>query len=116
MRFPNDPAVISPRIRRALRQGTYEQKEYEAISALVNEDDVVLELGAGIGFMCTVAAKIGKAKSVHTYEANPALISYIASVHDTNDVTNVTVNNALLGKKNPTRWIFIFDKICWPRR
>jgi len=100
LRFPNDPAIITRRIRRALRQDAYEKKEYEAIRALLRPDDVVMELGAGIGFMSTVASKLCAVKSVTAYEANPALIPYIASVHVANGVENVTVKNALLaGKK-----------------
>lgn len=99
MRFPNDPDIIRQRIRRALRQGSYELKEFEAVKALVNSDDIVLELGGGIGFMSTVASKFGKAKSVHTYEANPALIPYIKAVHQANGVVNATVNNALLASR-----------------
>ncbi|MFV2002446.1 MAG: FkbM family methyltransferase [Paracoccaceae bacterium] len=99
IRFPDDPGVISRRIRRALRTEGYENREYEAVRALVGPDDVVLELGAGIGFMSSVAARLCRAREVQTFEANPALISYIRSVHDLNDIKNVTVTNALLGPR-----------------
>lgn len=95
--FPNDPAVLSPRIRRALRQNAYEKKEFEAISAIVRPRDTVMELGAGIGFMSTVAARLCKVRAVTAYEANPALIPYIRAVHAANGVADrVTVRNALL--------------------
>ncbi len=98
--FPNDATVLSPRIRRALRQNAYEKKEFEAISAIVRPRDVVMELGAGIGFMSTVAARLCKARAVTAYEANPALIPYIRAVHAANGVGDrVRLRNALLAGK-----------------
>lgn len=96
--FPNDTDVLIPRTRQALRQNTYELREFQAVQALVNSDDIVLEIGAGIGFMSTVVAKICKAKSVEAYEANPGLIPYIHKTHQINEVTNVTVHNAVLAE------------------
>ena len=99
--FPDDPAVLSPKLRRMLRAKTYELKEFEAIRALVGPDDTVLELGAGIGFMSTVAARRCGARRVVSYEANPALIPYIRAVHQANGVSDrAEVRNALLaGRK-----------------
>ncbi len=95
--FPADPAVLSPRIRRALRQNAYEKKEFEAISAIVRPRDTVMELGAGIGFMSTVAARLCKVRAVTAFEANPALIPYIRAVHAANGVADrASVRNALL--------------------
>ena len=75
---------------------TYERKECDAVMRMVQDDDVVLELGGGIGYMSTLIATHKKVRTVHTYEANPTLIPYIRSVHEANEVTNVTVHNALL--------------------
>lgn len=99
MRFPNDPRVIDAKRRRLLRAGAYELKEYQAVFKLVNPDDVVLELGAGMGYMSTMMAKQKKAKKVIAVEANPAMIPYIKSVHEANGVENVEVVNALLGPR-----------------
>ena len=96
LRFPNDPAVISRKARRLLRAEAYESREFNAVTALLNKRDVVLELGAGIGFMSTVVSKLCRVAAVHAYEANPALIPYIHSVHALNGVKNATVVNALL--------------------
>lgn len=103
LKFPYNPDIITGRIRRLLHKDGYEKKEFEAIRALISPEDTVLELGAGIGFMSTAAAKLCGAKSVATFEANPSLVPYIRSVHDANGVKNVTVHNALLAprKSNP---------------
>ena len=96
--FPNDPAVIGRKTRRLLRSNAYEKREADAVRALVKSDDIALELGAGIGFLSTLIAKSCKARAVHTFEANPNLMSYIARVHAANGVADkVTVTNALLG-------------------
>ena len=97
--FPHDPSITRSRIRRQLRQGGYEQREFIAARSVLKKDDVVLELGGGIGFMSTVASKICGVQSVHIYEANPALIPYITSVHQHNGVRNATIIHALLGPK-----------------
>lgn len=46
--------------------------------------------------MSTLLAAIKKVQRVVSYEANPALIPYIRSVHAANDVTTVDLRNALL--------------------
>ena len=97
--------VTVGRRRRDLRLGTYERKETTAVKRIVGADDVVLELGGGIGYMSTVLSKLCGAKEVHTFEANPGLLPYMADLHAANGVTNVTVHHALLaprkGKDQP---------------
>lgn len=84
-------------VRGALREDTYERKECDAVMRVVREGDTVLELGAGIGYMSTLLVSQAKAQKVVSYEANPTLIDYIASVHAANDVSHRTeVRNALL--------------------
>ncbi len=98
--FPDDPGFLAPRTRKLLRSNDYELREAGAVRALVKEDDVALELGAGIGFMSTLMAKSCKAKRVHAFEANPTLIPYIRRVHQANGVADrIEVTNAVLGKR-----------------
>lgn len=99
LHFPDDPAVLTPKVRRLLRNKGYEIKEFEAVRALVKPDDAVMELGAGIGFMSTVASVKCGARAVHAFEANPALIPYIRQVHALNGAENVSVINALLAPR-----------------
>ena len=98
LRIPKHPNVTVGRLRRFLRQGTYEEKEVRAAKRIVRKDDVVLELGGGIGYMSTVAAKLCGARTVHTFEANPTLLPYMRAMHAENGVSDrVTIHNALLG-------------------
>ncbi|WGW03065.1 FkbM family methyltransferase [Tropicibacter oceani] len=96
MKIPKHPQLTTGRVRGALKSDTYERKECEAVMRIVRPGDTVLELGGGIGYMSTLLASVKKVQRVVTYEANPALIPYIRSVHAANDVTNVDLRNALL--------------------
>ncbi|MCB1337985.1 MAG: FkbM family methyltransferase [Maritimibacter sp.] len=100
--FPDDPAVITPKLRRLLRRRDYEAREAAAVRALVGKEDVALELGGGIGYMSTLMARCCKAKAVFSFEANPTLIPYIERVYAANKVTTAHVTNALLGPKAGT--------------
>ncbi|WP_137700225.1 FkbM family methyltransferase [Marimonas lutisalis] len=96
LKFPKHPAVNRPRIRKALRQNTYEGLEADAVMKIAREGDTVIELGAGIGYISTLIAAKKPVKEIHSFEANPHLIDYIRSAHAANNVTNVTVHNAIL--------------------
>ncbi|MBP0480934.1 FkbM family methyltransferase [Sagittula salina] len=96
LRIPKHPALTTGRVRAALKEGTYERKECDAVMRVVREGDTVLELGGGIGYMSTLLSVKKKVRRVVSYEANPTLIDYIHSVHAANGVQNVEVRNALL--------------------
>lgn len=99
MKFPKDGHFITGHLRAALRENRYEAKESQCVLKLVRDEDTVIELGAGIGFMSTLVATKRKIKAVHAFEANPALIPYIRSVHEANGLKNAHVTNALLGPR-----------------
>jgi FkbM family methyltransferase len=99
MKFPKDPRFIKGRLRAALRQNRYENKETEAVLRVVREEDTVIELGAGVGYMSTLVAKKRNVQAVHAFEANPHLIPYIRSVHEANDLSNAHVTHGILGKR-----------------
>lgn len=96
LHFPLDDRFLGWRQRRLLRSGSYEQREFRAAMAHARPDDVVVELGAGIGFMSTAVAVKRHVRHVHAYEANPSLIPYIARVHAANGVTRASIHNAIL--------------------
>jgi FkbM family methyltransferase len=99
IRFPNDKRIINARNRRALRSGDYERREAEAVKAHVGPEDVVIELGAGMGYMSAFMAKNLGARQIHAFEANPGLIPYIEAVYAANGITNARVTNAVLGPR-----------------
>ncbi len=99
MKFPKDGNFITGNLRASLRENRYEAKEAQNVLKLVRDDDTVIELGGGIGFMSTLVATKRKIKAVHSFEANPALIPYIRSVHEANELENAHVTNAILGPR-----------------
>jgi FkbM family methyltransferase len=96
VRFPDDPTIISPRIRESLQTGRYEKNEATQIEKVLEPGDRVLELGGGIGFISTIAALNANTEHVLCYEADPRLIDYIHSVHELNGVRKATVHHAAL--------------------
>lgn len=107
MRFPNDTRYITPARRRALRTNAYEAREAEAIKAILKRDDVVLELGAGMGYMSTFMARKLKVKEVHAFEANPHMIPYIEEVYRQNNIETAHIHNAILGKRKGTAKFYV---------
>ncbi|REC56304.1 FkbM family methyltransferase [Rhodosalinus sediminis] len=96
VRIPKNGRVVRGRARRNLRAGTYERKESDAVLRIVRPGDRVLELGAGIGDISALIATQTQAAAITAFEANPALLPFIAEVHRANGVTTATVENALL--------------------
>ena len=67
--------------------GTYEREELGILQQVIAPDDVVLELGSGIGFLATYCALAIGSDRVFTYEANPALEPHIRLMFERNRVT-----------------------------
>jgi len=73
-----DDAAIPPPLDTALREGRYEHSAARALKMLLKPGDTYFELGGGVGFVSTLAARIVRDPArVHVYEANPELIATI---------------------------------------
>ena len=57
--------------------GDYERGESKIVRKFLEADDVVLELGTGLGFIAMLCAKKIGADRVFTFEANPAMEGHI---------------------------------------
>lgn len=86
--LPGDERLISPVLHRALSLGRYEREERTHLPGLLQEGDVVLELGAGLGVVSTLCARDERVRKVVTVEANPDLIPYVEEVHRRNGVAD----------------------------
>ena len=95
IKVPFVPNIITPPIERPMRNSRYETGEAQALVALLKSGDRVLELGAGIGLLSTIAALHPGVESVIAVEANPELIPMIHETHRINDAKNVTVINGV---------------------
>lgn len=60
-------------LRKSLENGDYEWNERMAVTRHVTRDDVVLDIGAGVGFISALAAQVAGPARVISVEANPAL-------------------------------------------
>jgi len=64
---------MSPRVERAVSRGDYERDELRVIRLVLSPDDVVLNVGAGLGVVSAFCAqRIGSGR-VFAFEANPDL-------------------------------------------
>ena len=80
------PSIASDVIRKAIHRGSYEANELKLIRSRLSQDDVVMEVGTGLGLLSTYCAQqIGNDK-VFTFEANPALEQAIKSNYELNQV------------------------------
>lgn len=95
IKIPFVPSVITPKIERPMRNNRYEGGECAALRRILRPGDRVLELGAGVGLLSTVAGMIEGIESVTTIEANPDLIPLIRETHRLNDVTCVDLRNGV---------------------
>ena len=88
--------LLQPEIWQALSEGTYETAEIAAIDAALHPGDVVLELGAGIGFISSWVKTRGDAARVVAIEADPRLMTVLAHNHALNGA-EVDVRNGVVG-------------------
>jgi FkbM family methyltransferase len=77
---------MSRRVERALSKGGYEREELRLIGAVLSPDDVVLEVGAGLGLVSSYCAKRIGSQRVFAYEADPELEPCIRETYELNGV------------------------------
>ncbi|MDD5037250.1 MAG: FkbM family methyltransferase [Methylococcaceae bacterium] len=93
-----DPSLFSGPIVESIIKGSYESHEASQVNSLIQPGEVILEIGAGCGFISTFAAKNPNCTKVYAVEANPALIPVIQKTHEKNGV-DITLYNEILGKE-----------------
>jgi len=78
---------LSPELRLTLRWGHYERRELDVVRAALQDADVVMEVGAGLGVVSSFCAMAVGSPRVFAYEANPAMESYIRRTYALNGVS-----------------------------
>lgn len=103
---------VSPVIWLALTDGSYEAKEAKWVFKAVKPNDRVLELGAGIGIITSLIAKVPGVQ-VWSFEANPSTAALAQRVISANDIDNVVFSQGLLAAGEPHIIPFYVRKDLW---
>jgi FkbM family methyltransferase len=78
---------ISPRVERALTKGAYEREELRLLDALLEPDDIVVDIGTGLGLVSAYCARQIGSERVFAFEADPDLEPCIRETYELNQVT-----------------------------
>jgi FkbM family methyltransferase len=108
-----DPKVMSPRMLEVLRAARYERQEARQVVNHLQPGDRVVELGAGVGFLSSLAYLQGKAAHIAAYEANPRLIPAIRQTHRLNGVTAEVHNAVIVPSADVTSLPFYIRNDFW---
>jgi FkbM family methyltransferase len=100
---------IPPEILEYLYSGEYERSELKDIRTHLRPDDVVMELGTGIGFVSLACAKRVGAARVFSFEANPALKPLILHNYELNQLSP-TLEICILGEKLGETDFYVHDQ------
>lgn len=87
---------FSDKMLQELYLGTYEAAEAKCLMRRLQSDDIVMDFGAGIGYLSTLCAMRIGSDRVFSYEANPSLIPSIKRTFFRNQV-KPKLRNVLLG-------------------
>ena len=93
---PENADLLIPEIRNAICSGTYSADMISHLPEAVKPGDRVLVIGAGLGVVSSLIAKMLGVERVIAIEADPAVIPYLNRVHALNDVKSVETVNAVL--------------------
>lgn len=85
--------------------GEYSQSELEFLLAMLNQNSVVYDVGANIGYHTTAFASV--AKKVYAFEPHPA--NYALLEQNTKDLDHVHIGKYAVGHSNTTCYITDYD-------
>lgn len=96
VKVPFSRFLHEARINR-INKTRYEGQEIEGSLHVTGPDDIVLEIGAGIGLVGAVVLHNARPRAVYSFEANPELIPVINALYKLNGLINrISVQNRLL--------------------
>jgi len=100
VRVPITPDEVSAEIWAALRSGRYEANEARRVPRAIQPGDRVLELGAGLGIITSIIARIEDVR-VWSFEADPQTTQLAKRVIDLNCSENVILAHGILAAGPP---------------
>ena len=85
-------------IQNFVYSGEYEKPELELVKSHLLPNDIVMEVGAGVGLVSSYCAKEIGSERVFAYEANPVLEQHIRNTYKLNNVAP-TLEICLIGEQ-----------------
>lgn len=115
VRLRLDEDFMSPKLVEAIRTKQYEAAEARGIRRFLQPGDVVLEIGAGMGFVTTLMLQNRATERVVSFEANPLLIPIIQRTLSDNGVGDqrFELHNAVLGTQDTGSVDFHIHRDFW---
>jgi FkbM family methyltransferase len=98
-------------VRASFYGGVYEDAERQIVQKTLRSDDRVIELGCGIGYITTIAARI--AGSVRAFDANPAMTTACAETLQLNDARAEVINAVCMAEPVEQSVPFYLDGDFW---
>jgi FkbM family methyltransferase len=93
---PTDAALITSELRDQIRCGAYSADLVRRLQDTVRPGDRILVIGAGLGVVSTLVARMDGVDRVIAAEPNTMLCRYLDRVHACNGIAEVETANAML--------------------
>lgn len=110
---PEDRLIVTPNIRAAIEEGRFEDREARFLADIVRPGDSVLEIGAGIGVISTLVARLPAVRRTIAVEANPHLIPFMDRLHALNRIDTVDRVNAVFANDDRTEQVVYLREDFW---
>jgi FkbM family methyltransferase len=112
IRVPIQPDEVSPEIWSALQSGRYEANEAQKVRRVIQPNDMVLELGTGLGVVTSIIASVDGVR-VWSFEPDPTTLQLAQRVVDANCDDNVMLTNGILAAGPPKKVEFFQRRDFW---
>ncbi len=90
------------------RAGSYEPFEMSLLLSLLNEGDIVVDIGANIGvYTLNMAQKVGAMGKVYAFEPEPTNFELLTKNVEENELTNVVCSDVALSNRAAPASLFI---------
>jgi FkbM family methyltransferase len=99
---------LTPTLLDRFNRSSYEKDEYELIKNL-NKNDIVLELGACIGYLSNLIAK--RVNKIVSVEANPELRDTLIHNKTINDSTNLEIESCVIDSVDKDKTFYSYDLV-----
>ncbi len=110
LKFHVDPADWRAAPVEALNFGDYEQADAQLLSSLFAPDQIILDVGANIGWYALHAADRFPSSIVHAFEPVPRTYEYLQRNIAMNDLGNVFANNFGLSDRSGDVTFFVYPE------